>query len=64
MLVRSLLQLAKGMGFSPNFDDINSVQLRSVLTSGREVLRMILDNDPETEDELAATLWDKAHTQD
>jgi hypothetical protein len=64
MLVRSLLQFSKGIGFSPDFSTIDAAQLRKVLTSGREVIRMILEDDPETEDEFAAELWDKAHTQE
>jgi hypothetical protein len=64
MLVRSLLQLSKGMGFSPDFSNMDAGQLRNTLEAGREIIRMLLENDSNTDNELAATLWDKAHTQE
>lgn len=64
MLVRSLLQLSKGMGFSPDFSSIPSAKIREVLVSTRELIRMTLEDDPETDNPLAATLWDKAHSGD
>ena len=51
------------MGFSLDFSGMDEKQVKDVLLTGQEVIRMILENDPNTDTELARTLWDKAHTK-
>lgn len=58
MLVGSMLQLVKAAGFLPRFDDIGEDDAKDYINTMMEFLRMVRDNDPNSEDPRAARLWD------
>lgn len=58
MLVGSMLQLVKSAGFLPRFDDIEEDDAKDYLDTLMEFLRMVRDNDPNSDNEKAQRLWD------
>ena len=55
--VSSLLLIAKAGGFNPKFDDLNEAEAKQMLTTGIEVLRMIRNNNPNSEDKRARDIY-------
>lgn len=53
-----MLQLVKAGGFLPNFDDLNEDEAREYMTTLMEFIRMVRDNDPNSDNERAQHLWD------
>jgi hypothetical protein len=56
-LVGSLLQLAKGAGILPKFEDLDEAETHAMLTSLMELIRMIRDGDPDTFDDRAREIY-------
>ena len=63
-LVRSIFQLCRGMGFNLDFSSVDAANIRVALISGQEMIRMVLEDDPKTDNMIVRSLWDKAHNKD
>lgn len=57
MMISSVLRLVKASGFWPDFETMEPESAYNMLTTGSEVMRMIRDGDPDSDDERARTIY-------
>ena len=57
MLAGPLFQGLALMGFNPQFDDMTDEEITDYLNTGVELLCMFRDQDPESDDERARTIY-------
>ena len=63
-LAGPLLQGLALMGLRPKFDDMNDAEVIGMINTAVEVLCMIRDDDPESEDERAREIYRTLFTSD